>query len=296
MATKSKKPSPRNHLGRTESEQAAIDRLTQTVEAITKGEITANPVGYDFTAYNVGTDAPFTGRNKGMAIISSIGSGDARYVSFQEAKKRGWNVKGAKGVPFIRPVTAKYEDAEGEEQERTRWKSYYLFNLADIEHDLGNMPLDDTCLEAEQASKVLEACVTEIGAKFERQADVAHMSPSAGVVSLPAISCFKSWELYCSTLIHEITHFIGRESKTVREYETYRGFEELVAEIGAVLVLTQIGITFPSKNCAYIAGWLEHAKTTHKDAMYEAIVEASKRTDSIVDAYRKLSKAHLKAA
>ena len=76
----------------------------------------------------------------------------------------------------------------------------------------------------------------------------------------------------------------------MKEYEKYRGFEECVAEIGAILTLAQIGVAFEPKNATYIAGWLEHAKTTHKDPLVEAIAEASRRSNELVAAYDKLTK------
>ena len=286
-----RKPAKRNSLGRTPTAQNAIDRLTKMVEEVLNGQMDANACGYNYKPYNIGTDNVFTGSNVGVATFASFGAGDSRFVSFTEAKERGWEGKESlkgKGIPFIRPWVKKYTNDKGEEVERTRWKEYYLYNLADMDHDLGDMPIDSSCLAAEEASSVLEACISKIGAEFIRCAEMAHLKPSFGIISLPAANGFLSWELYCSTLIHEMAHFQGRNSITVKEYEKYRGFEELVAEISAVLVLSQIGIEFPSKNAAYIASWLGHAQTTHKEPIVEALAEASKRIEGILNAFHEL--------
>lgn len=296
MTKKTRKPTPRNELGRTATEQAAIDKITDMVEAVLTGQIEASGTGYLAKPHNVGTDSPFTKRNKGTAIFASLGTGDPRFVSYSEAKKRGWECKGAKGYPFLRPNVKTFENAQGEEEQRQFFTTYYLFNLADIEHDLDTTPAGEASPEGELAANTLLECVDTLGAELVRSATTAMVVPSANLVNIPAASCFKSWNLYVGTIAHELSHFVGRNETSVKQYDKYRGFEELVAEVSACLVLMQIGMDFEAKHAAYIAGWLTHAKTTHKDPLYEAIVEATKRSDVILETYDKVIARIQKAA
>lgn len=285
-ATKQKKsPAPVNELGRTAAAQEAINKLETFLVSLLAGEVDASSVGYFPSSYNVNTNHVFTGGNAVTALLASMEKGDNRFTSFTEAKKNGWNTKGAKGVPFMRPNIKKFENKAGEEDERVVWSNFYLFNLADIEHDLGDAPQNSTSAEAEKIADNLLNTIEASGAQLVRAADTAHLSPSTGVISLPSSCTFKSWELFCSTCIHELSHFVGRDDKTLKEYTKYRGFEEIIAECTSVIVLANLGIPFQPKNAAYIKAWLNHAKTTHKDPLQEALAIASKRANIINEIY-----------
>lgn len=296
MATKkkfSKKPTPRNEFGRTETEQGAWEKLCENLTGIMSGELKVSACGYTTTPINLSTNKPFTGRNYFLALLSSMVKGDNRYVSAKDAIDRGWQIKGTKQEFFLRPISVKKDkDIEDDEDNvRTFFKAYGLINLADIEHDL-NTPADGVVLENE--SELLDQILDTIdkNTKLSRLPITAHVVPSSGEINIPPASAFFSVRKMISTCLHEMSHFIAIGSETIIEYSKYRGFEEITAEITALLCGAKLGLQYEPKNMAYINSWLTHAKTTHTDPLEKAFSEAITRSEKVlkmIDATKHLS-------
>lgn len=89
-------------------------------------------------------------------------------------------------------------------------------------------------------------------------------------IHLVQIHAFKGIAEYYSTLFHEITHSTkstkrlgirDKKNKTNLEYAN----EELVAEMGAMIVCTELGLEYNRQNSlSYLKGWLEQAKQSHQ--------------------------------
>ncbi|MCX6315966.1 MAG: zincin-like metallopeptidase domain-containing protein [Bacteroidetes bacterium] len=74
-------------------------------------------------------------------------------------------------------------------------------------------------------------------------------------------------ENYYSTLMHELTHWTGHESRLNRKIKNKFGSaayaeEELIAELGAAFLTAEFGITMPEKSNSadYIANWIKVLK------------------------------------
>lgn len=274
------KKTERNALGRTPKEQQAFDKLTETLTQILAGEKRVSATGYMSSAINVGTGMPFTGGNALTALLATVEKGDRRFIGAKEAISRGYNIKGASAVFFIRPVTVKSEDENGDEKSRAFFKLYPLLNLADIEHDLDDeaeMQPSNDCMNV--VTELLEAA--DKTGNLTRNATLAHIRPTTNTINIPPRSQFFSDRLMASTVTHELAHFVAIDQKTVQEYEKYRGYEELCAEITSLLYCAQQGLAFEAKNAAYVNSWLESAKTTHTDPLKDAMFEAARRCELI---------------
>lgn len=100
---------------------------------------------------------------------------------------------------------------------------------------------------------------------------------------------FKGIGEYYSTLFHEITHStmnpsrLGRgKSKTLRQV-SYAN-EELVAEMGAMIICSELGLEYVRQNSlSYLSGWLKEAKGTADDAMLEAYAFACDAAEYLLE-------------
>ncbi|MCE8014382.1 ArdC family protein [Billgrantia desiderata] len=113
--------------------------------------------------------------------------------------------------------------------------------------------------------------------------DDAYYSPVFDKVRLPQQSQFDDAERYYSTVLHELTHATGHQSRLARDgIVAFEGFgsesyarEELVAELGAAFLCAQLGIEgrLQDHNASYIASWLKTLKND-KRAIFRATGKA----------------------
>lgn len=271
--------------GRTASEQESWDALIEGIQAIISGKLKVKGDVYAHSPLNIGTDKTFTGDNAFRAMIFAIIKGDNRFIGFKEAMKRGWNCKGAKMVHFIRPILKKDDDDTNNQNKpkaRPFFRSYPLFNLADIEHDADDWIDSEQSVNAKETFyALLEKLETQV--KVTRNTGTAHVKISSLEINIPPESAFTDYETMISVLLHEVGHHVGRDTQTFQEYTKYRGIEEMIAETTALFSSLKLGIGYKSSNANYVASWLKKAQETHPNALDVAYKEATRRTQLVVD-------------
>jgi antirestriction protein ArdC len=205
-----------------------------------------------------------------------------------QAKAQGWFPrKGSSAVRIVRPQLnhreqvdsdgAPLRSAEGETL-TTSWVSYKIvpvFNAADL---TGTSPEAQQALEAAIASALhLAGPPATPAARLEHAESVleawpvstifggalACYSPAADRIAMPAPEAFLNREAYAATWAHEQIHSTGHPSRLERPQSGAMGTaayarEELVAELGAVIVCQrlQIGSDFQN-HAAYLSHWAE---------------------------------------
>jgi len=230
----------------------------------------------------------------------------AKYATFNSISKAGGKLKkGAKGCviefftyTYKHKETGKYYSLEQvklmNEAERKNIgkipciKNYVVFNSELIEN-LSEINLDIVDEEASE-NEISEQVNCEIfisyiitkgnlKLKFGLE-EVAYYSPSFDYVQLPERKYFFTASKYYSTLFHEIIHWTGhprrldRELKGHSDIESY-SFEELIAEMGAMLISLQFGISeeFVNSLC-YLKGWttknIENRETNLRNAFTQS--------------------------
>lgn len=128
------------------------------------------------------------------------------------------------------------------------------------------------------------------GPKLVKGAESAFYIPSADAIYMPSRGAFISDEAYISTLMHEAVHAMGHPSRLGRYelgktgklagIEAYTQ-EELVAEVGAAFVCSEIGVECQIPNsAAYLRGWLEAIKAD-PTMVVKAASDAEKSADMI---------------
>ena len=110
----------------------------------------------------------------------------------------------------------------------------------------------------------------------------AYYRPSTHHVQMPMLEQFKTSDDYYKTMYHELIHSTGHESILNRSGITSRSAhfgsqqyskEELIAEIGAMMLVSKTGL-HPTDDVtnsqAYINGWCKHLKDNKKEVMMAA--------------------------
>ena len=168
--------------------------------------------------------------------------------------------KGMKSVPvfFFKPFKAE-DKVTGEDKNFRMMRVYRVFNHDAIE---GLPPLDKeepTNFRKDNVEKI----VKETGADYKEGFDSACYIPSLDVIHMPAFGKFRTSEDYYATLLHELTHWTGADSRLNRKLnkgkfgnEAY-AFEELVAELGAAMLCNANGVDGRLQHTEYIASWLK---------------------------------------
>lgn len=189
------------------------------------------------TAYNAETGRKYSGAN--WLILNGP------YLTMKQVQKLGGTVKkGCKAEQvFFWQILEKEKD--GKVETIPFFKYYSVFKLEDCD-----VALAPTNFEPKHLS--------EFDAILERHSIETFTSHVAGLysdqrISMPQRSSFAEPEGYYQTLAHELIHWTGKPLE--RKMDVY-AFEELVAEIGGAMLLSEFGITPNIENVsAYCAGW-----------------------------------------
>ena len=127
----------------------------------------------------------------------------------------------------------------------------------------------------EEADRISRIYLAREGIKLISEiSDEAYYMPSTDSIHIPEIKQFEFPEEYYSTLYHECVHSTGHIKRLGRIADRRVAFgsekysrEELVAEIGSMVLLSMIGINTDdtdSNSAAYIGGWLRALKDDKK--------------------------------
>ncbi len=209
----------------------------------------------------------------------------ATFKQWQRARRGSKVRKGEKGtlILFAIPRTAfvrkegkkvdqlNFEFINEEERERAKknfyFRYFWVFNVAQIDgYDLKQSSLfDENATDLER----LKRFVNNTGATIKFGGDRAFYSIVEDFIQMPELARFKSnreisQELnYYSTLLHEIIHWTGHNSRCSRQFgwkfgDNAYAFEELVAELGGAILSTQFN-TQPvprDDHAVYLNSWL----------------------------------------
>ena len=141
------------------------------------------------------------------------------------------------------------------------------------------LPLSDRLAQADQF-------VTATGVTIRHGGNQAYYSPAADHIQLPPFEAFKDKESYYATVLHELTHATRHATRLDRDLGRQRfgdaGYarEELVAELGAAFLCTDLGITpeIREDHADYIGHWLK-VLAEDKHAIFQAAAHAQRAAD-----------------
>ena len=210
----------------------------------------------------------------------------------------------AEAVYFYKPKRYEEKDKDGNTvldedgnpviKQYLVFRYYNVFNVADVEGldvsiDGIDTEYDETKL-SKKADKIIKAYCKRAGLDFQQKkgTDKAYYRPATHEVIVPAKSQFKSLEEYYSTVFHELTHStckeLGRDVTGNRKTQKY-SFEELVAELGALFLMQEVGFDTSKteiNSTAYLKSWLKVLKDD-VSFIVKASTQAQKAHDLILD-------------
>ncbi|MDE5419122.1 hypothetical protein L3049_14070 [Labilibaculum sp. DW002] len=118
------------------------------------------------------------------------------------------------------------------------------------------------------------------------QADSCHYAHSLGYgsesIHMVKIDTFKKIEFYYSVLFHEITHSTMNPKRLGRE-KLDRPTEELVAEMGALIICEELGLQYTKDNSlSYLNSWMKQAKNLD-ESLLKAYSLASEAAEYLLE-------------
>lgn len=250
---------------------------------------------------NVASKRPYNGVNIVSLWVSSQANEFPSNIwgTYRQWQQSGCQVrKGEKSslVVFYKTIEIEGENAEtgeAEQSERIFARASRVFNAAQVEgfeipsEDLPEDPVFDPIARA-------EAFAVSTKARIEEGGDRACYVPATDTIQMPERRRFTGTdtsspaEAFYSTLCHELVHWSGSKSRLERDLSTRFGgeayaMEELVAELGAAFLCSELGITSEPRvdHASYIRNWLAVLKNDKK-AIFTAASKASQAADWLI--------------
>ncbi|MGL4208455.1 MAG: zincin-like metallopeptidase domain-containing protein, partial [Candidatus Adiutrix sp.] len=223
-----------------------------------------------------------------IAVLAGAGFADPRWLTFKQANDIGLKVKkGEKSEKVVFWQWTKQQDVLDEngklkldengksiketiELTRPILLNYSVFNAAQLHNELGNEVLPPIEYKAPDwdPHKKIDEIVKNLGVSVtHEQRDRAFYKPFTDSIHMPSKDSFPDQGSYYSTLLHEICHATGHETRFNRTLGS-RGTEshakeEIRAEIAAWMLCTELGLAYdPGQNVAYVA---EYVKVLQND-------------------------------
>lgn len=242
-----------------------------------------------------GKNGLFHGSNRISLFMDQINNGFKSnvWLTFNQVRELdGCVKKGAKGTKVclyrksektdhekITSETLDKKEKEKKLSEYSFFKYYYVFNKEQTDLAITTPP------PSEFKSKKIDDLLSSLDVTISHFGDHAYYLSKSNTIVLPDRNNFDCRENYYATLLHELVHWTGRKIKResllkYHESVEFRAEEELVAEIGSLLLATHFNVTGRLENHAsYIESW---KKKLDEKAVMRAISKAEEAFNFLV--------------
>jgi antirestriction protein ArdC len=230
------------------------------------------------------------------AFLLTMANGASPFwATFNTVKQAGGTVKkGSRSsiAVFWKLMESKEVDSEsGEKKHYPVLRYYNVFSLDSCE-GLTDPLLDEVNIaDPIAAAEAIIAGYTDKPTIDFGQSGRAFYSTAEDRIVMPQRSHFTSASAFYRTCFHEMVHSSGAKEKLNRwsELETHNfgreeyGFEELVAELGAAMLLAHAGLyeDMEEKSASYLSNW-KHALQADSKLIVKAAGAAQKAVDLIL--------------
>lgn len=251
---------------------------------------------------NLVSGKPYSGINSlllGMMVDEESYS-SPYWLTYKQAQDLGGSVKkGEKGtlITYYRKLIKEEKETNEPKGETTLrelpssfslLKSFVVFNADQCK----DIPIPETVTrEPVDVLAELEKITTGWNCPpiHYKSSPKAAYIPTLDEINMPPLNAFASANEHAYTLTHELIHSTGHESRLNRWVGENLRFgcsdyakEELVAEIGACMALSMVGIDVDIQNSgAYVNNWLQALKDD-RTLVFTAASKASKAANLIV--------------
>jgi antirestriction protein ArdC len=253
----------------------------------------------------------------GNAMYLSLAAGakgyaDPRWGGYRQIVEAGGHVKrGEKGTPIMYVEFRKrtlQRDEQGqprvnkdghpqysyEQRDRPMVKMHVVFNVEQTQ-GLKLPPLEKKVTPEWEQNKRVQGVMEGSGVRVDHvRGDRAYYSQKSDRVVVPELDQFKDQASHSHTVLHELGHATGHESRlnrpTLTEHggfgsETYAR-EELRAEMAAMMSGERLGVGHePRHGQAYVASWIKALENDPKE-IRAAAVDAQRMSDWLVSRER----------
>lgn len=255
-----------------------------------------------FQIHNPISGARYHGANMLKLYLTSFNNGyqDNRWMTFKQAASKGYHVKqGEKGIrleKYIFDKVIEKENPDTGEMEKVRVKlskpminTFVVFNAEQIDGIPELVPPEIKQQDSEIwdiADNLIAS--SECPVKEEPQGK-AYYSPQTDSITLPPREVFTSPEAFTTTLIHEMCHSTGHESRLNRNLINSFGspeyaLEELRAELGAFFMGSDLGIEGSEELLAshtqYLESWISVLENDPNE-LFRAMSDSQKAVDRL---------------
>jgi antirestriction protein ArdC len=194
------------------------------------------------------------------------------WMTYARAQSEGGQVrKGERGTLaiFYKSYSAVAEDqgtGERHDEQRRVLKGYTVFNASQIEGLPERYLPEPPHGQEPERDPGAAAFFASVPANLRHTGAQAYYEPVIDRVTMPPVALFRDAHHYHATLAHELTHWTGHPSRLARDLKQRFGseayaMEELVAELGAALIGSELGLPVAhldhhasSRSCAATAG------------------------------------------
>lgn len=211
------------------------------------------------------------------------------WLTFKQISEKGGRVlKGEKSTMVIYYKKFNLVDEEGEATGKTipLLKSYLVFNAEQTE-GLSKEYFATPEPKEKQFSNLLDVAQNS-GFKIKLSGSQAFYSPASDQITMPAVEQFNDVKNFEATLLHELTHLTGHESRLnrINKFNKFGSaayaFEELIAELGSAFACAKLKIEGEMQHAEYLNSWLQVLRKDSK-AIFKAATEAQKACDWLID-------------
>lgn len=187
---------------------------------------------------------------------------------------------------------AKKYGASDEAYDFYKLRTYRVFNIAQcegIKPVRDAKPVDD--VQPIESAEIIVQGFTDRPQIREVEQNQAYYNPAKDLVVMPKKSQFDKVDNFYKTLFHELVHSTGHSDRLGRKgittmtgkTENMYAFEELIAESGAMMLSSFVGLDTCDKNSqAYVNGWIKAVDQSPAKAIVSALTQSSKATDYIL--------------
>jgi len=246
-------------------------QIIENLEHATKWQKPWGNIATGDAPHNGITGHAYSGIN--WMVLSSAPYNSKQWLTYKQAVACGGNVKkGEKGTQIVYFQMLKKEDKQGNVSAFPLLKVYTVFNSE----------------QCENISGMKNYIVPVIPQGVNYQGNVACFIPSRDEIRMPPVEAFKDKANHDATLLHELTHWTGHKTRLDRlSGDKFGGegyaFEELVAELGAAMAGSLLGLPYEGlQHADYIANWLKVLKSDVKH-IYSAAKLASKAVNYLIE-------------
>lgn len=233
---------------------------------------------------NYSTHRPYSGINVLLLYMAWRDHLHTRneWMTYIQAHELGYQVrKGERATTIVYAGQQTVNRGEEDEHSFRFLKQAHVFNLDQID----GIPAQEPVRVLPQTDEKLQAFVDATSARIEHGGDKAFYVPSKDFIRIPERAAFFQEGSYWATLLHELSHWSGHESRLNRTFGKRFGddayaAEELVAELSAAFLCVHLDIQGELRHSGYIKTWISLLKNDDR-AIFTAASHASRAADYI---------------